>query len=88
MKVTIDVSVPTVYQSTSARSFGIPVKQYMGGSIGGSMEFNTIKEAREYLRKVAERYYDYDTKAMRNFLGKDSLTIDAATAYINRKPNE
>ena len=87
MKVTIDVHVPTVYQSTSARSFGIPVKQNMDGSISGSMEFDNILQARFYLRQVAERYYEYDTKALKHFLRKDSLEIDAATAHINKKNN-
>jgi hypothetical protein len=85
MKVTIDVSVPTVYQSTSARSFGIPVKQNGDGSISGSMEFDTILDARIYLERIAIDYYDYNKRDMKKYLSKDSLTIDAATAYINKR---
>lgn len=95
MKTKIEISVPTSYQSSSIYAFGIEVKQQLNGSLTASKEFESKKEAKEYLKKVVTHHYNngryFDTiKAYKSALASirgGSLTIDAATAYIENVNN-
>lgn len=89
MKAVIIGTVPTGYQSNSIRSFGIPVTKHRGGCLEAYQEFDTIKEAREYLINQAYKLYDENIndlkEAIRNIKKGNFLSYDAATVYIERK---
>lgn len=83
MKTIITVTAPTVYQLQSLREFKLRnSKKCFDGSFLAWQEFDTIKEAREYLKELAFEYYDGITKDIRYYLSKNSLEIDACRAHI------
>jgi len=86
MKVQITSKVPTVYQLQSIQQFGMVVNKLPGGSFYACKSFRTKREAREYLKEKAVRYFEDDPKklkeALRNIRELDFLEIDAATAKI------
>lgn len=60
MKTTIRISAiaPTGYQLVSLRHFGMEVSTNINGFYSASQEFETEKEAKEYLVTRATRYFD------------------------------
>jgi len=82
MKTVIRASVPTHYQRRSVQSFGIPVTAHGNGSYSAVQKFDTMKEAKEYLKNLAFDYYEGDKREIARNTGKFSLTIDACTAII------
>ena len=86
MKTVITSSVPTVYQYGSLNRLLVRQPQKHGnGSFSIKIEFNTIREAREWLKERAWQLYEGDKKEIRKNSGKNYLTFDAATAYIRPK---
>lgn len=84
MKVQIKAEVPTSYQLSSIRAFALAeFNSNMSGSFTAHQEFDTIKEAKNFLKKRAEALY-FDEKEMKKNLGKNYLQYDAATAWIEK----
>lgn len=54
----ITAVAPTSYQISSLRLFGLNVKSYPNGSHVGEEIFDTEKEAKDFLKKRAEMYFD------------------------------
>jgi len=84
MKALITVTAPTHYQLNSLRAFKLDTtnKSPYSSEMQAYSLFNTLGEAREYLKQLAANYYENDKKAIANNLGKNSLTLDACTGYI------
>lgn len=76
--------MPTAYQYSSMKAFNLAneIKSPYSGQIIAWESFNTLTEAREYLKERANRYYEGDRREIRENLGKWSLTIDACSASI------
>lgn len=86
MKAVITSTVPTVYQYGSLnRILGRLPQKRGNGSFVSEIEFNTIKEAREWLKERAWQLYEGDRKAIRENSGNNYLTFDEVTAYIRPK---
>ena len=81
MKVQIKAIAPTSYQTQSLRHFNIGCQPIGNGGYIGKQIFRTKKEAQEFLRQRAEKYYDCP-KDIRGNLWANGLAIDAVTAYI------
>jgi hypothetical protein len=84
MKYTITAIAPTSYQFSSMLSFGMPYINSYGRFIA-SMEFDTEEEAKQYLRKRAEMYYEDEQElndALYDINNYGHLTLDAVTASI------
>lgn len=84
MKVKITATAPTSYQLTSLGHFGLPIKSNGDGSHYAEWEFDTLMEAKAYLKQRADMYEDpallcvmYE---MIDRVGK--LRLDAVTASI------
>jgi len=84
MTVKITATAPTIYQLNSLSAFNIGTTKNGNGSYSGSETFGTIKEARQYLKDKAVDYYEGDKRQIQRNLGKNSLTIDAVTAHIEK----
>lgn len=85
MKVKLQSSVPTVYQSNSIGSFGIPVKKNMNGSFSCTMECQTKKDAIKYMLERAEYLAESpkELKEMKRNINKYGyMSYDAATLNI------
>lgn len=86
MKVQITATAPTSYQTTSLRAFNMGCTPNSNGSYSASQGFDTKMEARVYLDRLAQNYYEEDAKAMkeaqRDIRLHDCLTLDAVTARI------
>ena len=82
----IIATAPTVYQSQSLSKFNLNNKKNGNGSITGIMDFYSEQEAKDYLIRRAEMYYDdYEGQIDKHLLDIERygiLTIDAATARI------
>ena len=87
MKTKIIGTVPTHYQSQSLRAFGLDVfHRNLDGSITAHSNFDTIKEAREWLKIKGEQLYDdKPLKELRANRGKDWLRYDAAQVEIEKQ---
>lgn len=84
MKTLIKATAPTHYQYNSLRAFNLDKSNkcpYSSEMIGYSL-FDTLKQARAYLKKQAERYYDNDRKKIKENLSKWGLIIDNVDATI------
>lgn len=57
-KFKITATAPTSYQSASLRLFGLNVKSYPNGSHVGEEVLDTEEEAKAFLTKRAEMYFD------------------------------
>lgn len=83
----IKATAPTVYQINSLRSFGMEIKENGDGSYSSEQIFDTEQEAKDYLTKRAEKYYDeYEGQVdehLESIRDNGYLTIDAATAIID-----
>lgn len=92
MKTTIRISAtaPTTYQLQSLRQFGMEVKHHGNGSHTATQDFDTEKEAKEYLIERAEIYFDGNSdndekdliEALESIEKHGVLTLDAVTASI------
>lgn len=90
MKTTIRISAtaPTAYQLHSLRQFGMEVKQHGNGRYTAAQDFDTEKEAKDYLIERAERYFDGNSdndekdliEALDSIEKHGVLTLDAVTA--------
>lgn len=90
MKAIITATAPTGYQSRSLSTFGMDVKKNLDGSFTSEMEFEDEAQAKAFLIKRAELWYnDHDTtgEELNEMLGQiekySSLTLDAVTASID-----
>lgn len=89
--IRITATAPTAYQLQSLRHFGMEVKKHGNGSYTAHQDFDTEKEAKEYLEQRAQMYFDGNSDNDEQDLieGFDSiekhgvLTLDAATARID-----
>lgn len=88
MKVTISAIAPTTYQLNSLRAFGMGINKNGNGSYSASLDFETMKEAKEYLVDRANNYFE-DPKelsaAKREIRLYGCLQIDAVQARIDKK---
>jgi hypothetical protein len=80
----ITVTAPTVYQYNSLMAFNLEKvnkNPYSSESIAYQI-FDEIEDAQEYLRTLANDYYDFDEQKVFDNLSNYHLTIDACTARI------
>ena len=87
MKYQVKATAPTSYQLQSVRLFGSPIKSNMDGSHTFKSEiFDTEQEAKDYLIKRAEMYFDSDERELNeaiNDINKyGSLSMDAASGGV------
>jgi len=84
MKAIIVATAQTHYQSTSLMEFNLANtnKNPYSSEMVGYQDFETIKQARKYLKDRAEMYYQNDLKAISLHLHRNSLTLDAVNASI------
>lgn len=91
MKTILKSTVPTVYQYGSIRAFGIPVEKLPSGAFTCRQEFNTKKEAVEYMLDRAEVLSDGDEKELRIMkrdIKSGCLRYDATTLTLYSKSEE
>lgn len=90
MKARITAKAPTGYQLGSLTAFGMPYKKNGNGSIIAMRDFESVGDAKAYLRERAEMYNDADpngseerlTDMCRDIEDHGILHLDAATAII------
>lgn len=84
MKVKITATAPTSYQYGSIRHFNLPIKSHGSGSHTIEENFDSIKEAKEYLTTRAENYFDTkrELKEANREIKRGYLQLDAVTAFI------
>ena len=89
--IRITATAPTAYQLQSLRHFGMEVKKHGNGSYTAHQDFDTEKEAKEYLEQKAQMYFDGNSdndeqdliEAFDSIEKHGVLTLDAATARID-----
>lgn len=87
MIVKLFSKVPTVYQQNSIKSFGLPVQGLIDGSFYCEKEFQTKKEAINYMLKRADILFDdpKDLKKSKSVIRKKNiLEYDAAILSIEK----
>lgn len=83
MKAIITVSAPTTYQLSSIRSFKLDnFKSLKNGSHIAWQEFDSVTEAKKYLKDLAVDYYFGDKEGLKRNFDKNSLQLDACSASI------
>lgn len=83
MKAIIYVEVSTSYQYNSICAFGMKTYSTKFGGHFAFLDFESVIEARLWLRDLADEYYDsYKIAIKMRKLDNNSLTIDAAKASI------
>lgn len=86
--ISITATAPTSYQLQSLRHFGMEIKKHLHGSYFSTQDFDTEKEAKEYLKTRAEMYFDGNSDndevnlidALDSIEKRGVLTLDAVTA--------
>ena len=86
--IRITATAPTSYQLQSLRHFGMEIKKHLNGSYFSTQDFDTEKEAKEYLKTRAEMYFDGNSDndevnlidALDSIEKRGVLTLDAVTA--------
>lgn len=87
MLVKLVSKVPTVYQSKSIQAFGLPVQGLIDGSFYCDQEYQTKKDAIDYMLKRAEVLAEdeKELRGMKKCIKKHGvLDWDAATLHIER----
>ena len=82
MKAVLYIEAPTQYQLQSLNRFGLPVTKSSFGHYYSKIWFDTVIEARTFLKNQADSEYENEPEKLKQNLTKDSLTIDAVTGYI------
>ena len=90
MTFKITATAPTTFQLQSLRAFGIGADKNGNGSFSGEKEFETVDEAKEFLKNRASMYNDGDPEGTEEHLADmcdsidryGSLTLDAVSAHI------
>lgn len=83
MKALIVANVPTHYQYRSLKAFKLEItKEYLNGSYAAWQEFDTLKQAKKYLKDLAYDYYNGNKEELARYYGVEFLELDACTAYI------
>ena len=88
MAIRITATAPTAYQLQSLRHFGMEIKKHPHGSYFSTQDFDTEKEAKEYLKTRAEMYFDGNSdndevnliEALDSIEKHGVLTLDAVTS--------
>lgn len=88
--IRITATAPTSYQIQSLRHFGMEIKSHGNGSHTATQEFDTEKEAKEYLVTRAKNYFDGNSdndekdliEALDSIEKHGVLRLDAVTASI------
>ena len=86
--IRITATAPTSYQLQSLRHFGMEIKKHLHGSYFSTQDFDTEKEAKEYLKTRAEMYFDGNSDndevnlidALDSIEKRGVLTLDAVTS--------
>jgi hypothetical protein len=84
-RVKITVSTPYSGNVNSMRLFGIEYRNVPGVGLVGSQEFDSMDDAKDYLRQRADWYADSDEQREEQYImieHSQFLTLDAATASI------
>lgn len=87
----ITATAPTSYQLQSLRLFGLNVKSYANGSHVGEDTFITEDEAKAFLIKRAEMYFESEhelNEAIYNIEKYGLLRLDAVCASIEEVEEE
>ena len=87
MLVNLVSKVPTVYQSKSIQAFGLPVQGLIDGSFYCFQEYQTKKDAINYMLKRAEVLAEdeKELREMKKCIKKHGvLHWDGATLHIKR----
>lgn len=84
MSFKITATAPTTYQHNSLRAFGMDIKKHGNGSYSASMEFDTEEEAKAYLTKRADMYFESESELDSAYadIEHGCLTLDAVTARV------
>ena len=86
MKYQVKATAPTTYQTKSVRNFGSPIKSNMDGSHTFKSEiFETEEEAKQYLIKRAELYFENEDdlqEAIDDIKKYGSVTMDAVSGGV------
>jgi hypothetical protein len=83
MKAIIISTAPSPHHYTSVKSFGLANSKLIDGQLCCWQHFNTVNEAREYLKNVAaDLYSDEPVDAMNRNLTNSFLFYDSAKASI------
>lgn len=86
MKYQVKATAPTTYQLQSVRNFGSPIKSNKDGSHTFKSElFDTEQEAKDYLIKRAEMYFENDDdlqEAISDINVYGSVIMDAVSGGI------
>jgi hypothetical protein len=90
MSFQITATAPTTYQISSLSAFNLNNKKNGNGSHTGTLDCETEKEAKEYLKKRADMYNSEDPEGTEEKLSEmynsidqyGMLTLDAVTARI------
>ncbi len=86
MKVKLISQVPTAYQYSSISNLmgGSNVQKLASGGFYAEIIFQTIKDARQWMRQRAEYLYYGERKIIKKNLGKNWIEYDAATASLRK----
>jgi hypothetical protein len=87
----ITATAPTTYQLQSLRLFGLNVKSYANGSHVAEEFFNTEEEAKAFLIKRAEMYFESENElneAISYIEVYGSLRLDAVCGSIEEIEEE
>lgn len=90
-KFKITATAPTSYQIGSLRLFGLNVKSYPTGSHVGEEVFDTEEEAKAFLTKRAEMYFEEENElndAISSIQKYGSLRMDAVSGSIDEFEEE
>lgn len=83
MKAIIISTAPSHHHYTSVKSFGLANSKLVDGQLCCWQKFDTVNDAREYLKNVAaELYSDEPVDAMNRNLTNSFLFYDSAKATI------
>ena len=88
--IRITATAPTSYQLQSLRHFGMEIKKHLHGSYYSTQDFDTEKEAKEYLKTRAEMYFDGNSDndevnlidELDSIEKRGVLTLDAVTSCM------
>lgn len=82
MKIT--AKAPTTYQYRSLQAFGMPINGHGDGSYSSAMEFDSLEEARKYLRGRADLYFETEKELDDAYedIQCGYLRLDAVIAHI------
>jgi hypothetical protein len=85
-KFKLIATADTAYQLQSLRNFGMEVKSHLDGSYSAEKEFDTEKEAKDFLIESAEIYFDMEEEKLIDAIDTinrfGQIRLDASTGRV------